>query len=146
MNDAQFLKYLDSFKKEFGTQKCWLVPKVSRNSHHAARHYTRSFRLAHGKHPIDKPFTLHTCDCGRCINPAHLFAGNASDNMQDMVAKGRGLIGALNGAAKLTNKKVTKIKALAATKKYTYQQIGDMFRVTRGTIGRVVNNFTWKHI
>jgi hypothetical protein len=31
----------------------------------------------------------HTCDNPPCINPAHLFVGTASDNIQDAIKKGR---------------------------------------------------------
>lgn len=38
----------------------------------------------------DHLFVLHRCDNPRCVRVSHLFVGTNTDNMRDMVAKGRG--------------------------------------------------------
>lgn len=48
-----------------------------------------SFSAFNGPIP-DGLHICHHCDNRKCFNPAHLFAGTARDNMQDMWSKGRG--------------------------------------------------------
>lgn len=47
-----------------------------------------AYALVHGPIP-DGIDILHRCDNPPCCNPAHLFAGTAKDNIQDMLSKGR---------------------------------------------------------
>ena len=45
---------------------------------------------AHGMlPPAETPLILHQCDNRACVNPDHLYAGTAADNMRDKVGRGR---------------------------------------------------------
>jgi hypothetical protein len=55
-----------------------------------------SWILAKSEIP-DGQMVLHRCDNRLCVNPSHLFLGTNTDNMRDMVSKGR------NWQAKVTH-------------------------------------------
>ena len=63
------------------------------------------FQRTTGIDPIGK-CVCHHCDNPRCLNPKHLFLGTQSDNMRDMVKKGR------HGYRKLNDAQVLYIKEL----------------------------------
>lgn len=51
--------------------------------------YVVSWQIANGAVPTEM-CVCHKCDNPRCVNPAHLFLAKQVDNIQDMMAKGRG--------------------------------------------------------
>jgi hypothetical protein len=49
--------------------------------------------LAHGEPPPGKNMALHTCHNRLCVNPDHLYWGDAVDNARDMKEAGRAFNG-----------------------------------------------------
>ena len=49
-----------------------------------------AYALEHGFMPGSEQHVCHKCDTPSCVNPDHLFIGDAKSNLRDMSAKGRG--------------------------------------------------------
>lgn len=69
-----------------------------------------SWELENGR-ILDGQFVLHKCDHPACCRPDHLFLGTQQENVDDMIDKGRQLVGEDAGMAKLTEKEVREILA-----------------------------------
>jgi len=93
-------------------------------------------------------FICHTCDNGKCVNPAHLFIGNALINNRDCYAKNRHpvLRGENDPKSKLNNEKVLKIIELYKTKQFSQQSLGNMFNVSRSAILNVLRGVAWSEV
>jgi hypothetical protein len=87
---------------------------------------------------------LHKCDTTACVNPDHLFIGDAIDNSLDMLQKGRGnkAVGVANGFAKLTPEQVRTARAYTLTAK----KLAEWFSVSESTIERVRSRKYWSHV
>ena len=84
----------------------------------------------------------HHCDNRFCVNPAHLFLGTQSDNINDSVDKGRWYIpiGEKNGRAKLTYTQVEEIRSSALS----MAKLAVKYGVSRWTIWNIRKNVSWK--
>ena len=90
---------------------------------------------------------IHSCDNRGCVNPAHLRVGTASDNMQDMVKRGRHymhhrMVGP-NGRT-LVVSDVKAIRHLLTTTKMLHREIAEWFGVHRSTISELSRGEIWK--
>lgn len=102
-----------------------------------------SWELRNGPVPAGK-LVCHECDNPICVNPAHLFLGDAEINLKDMAAKGRHLYGERNAQAKLTERKVKAIHN-AAAKGESQRSIADRFGVGAMTVNRILKGTRWRH-
>lgn len=99
---------------------------------------------------------LHRCDTPGCVNPDHLFLGTNADNSQDMVRKGRHLVGhrekgrkqqgEKNSLAKLTDDQVLAIRREWAADGVTKQALANRHGVDRTVIGKIVRDKAWRHL
>lgn len=87
MDDARFWDFVD---KSAGPG-CWLWTGTRNRQGYGmfGRRLAHRVSLALAEGPIPEgKFALHRCDNPPCVNPKHLYAGTASDNMRDALARG----------------------------------------------------------
>lgn len=134
-------------------------------STHRASYLVFKGEISKGKH------ICHSCDNKKCVNPEHLWAGTAKENMQDMIKKGRqadqtGKVispehfkklqhGRLNNwpsregskhhLAKLDEKKVMEIKKMIKDG-YTNKEIAEIYNVDQSNISLIRNGKRWSHV
>jgi hypothetical protein len=91
---------------------------------------------------------MHSCDNPPCCNPAHLSPGTRTDNMQDMLAKGRGRkpLGSEHGRSKLTEAQVLEMRFLRESENLTYVELSRRFGVSFSMVQQIINRKAWKHI
>lgn len=90
----------------------------------------------------------HSCDQPRCVRPDHLFLGTMSQNMNDMVLKGRNRpsIGIKNNLAKLSDEQVIEIKRALAAGTKTTRELATENGVTFQSIWLIKKGVNRKHI
>lgn len=87
-------------------------------------------------------FACHACDNRACVNPDHLFAGTAKDNVLDSIRKGRHTKGSRHGQAKLTEEDAANI--LAST--LSEATLAARYGVDPATIHAVKSGYSWAHL
>ena len=113
-----------------------------------AAHRAAWWAAHHGTLIPDGMCVCHTCDNPACVNPDHLFLGTRSDNMRDMVRKGRHggspppLHGQSNPASKLNWNAVDEIRRRLACGA-TQRGVAEDFKVSSSCIGRISRGETW---
>ena len=87
----------------------------------------------------------HKCDNRKCINPDHLFLGDAALNCADKVDKGRHYHGSSVWKAKLKEADIPTIFKLWR-RGWTQQRIAEKYDIDSSAISAVINRINWKHV
>jgi transposase len=98
--------------------------------------YRFFYERYNGQIPKDR-MCCHRCNNPRCVNPAHLYAGTATDNMRDMVNAGRSSLGKILGSRKLSKEAQEEAIMLKKEGK-TAEFIANHFGVGQTTICRLI--------
>lgn len=85
---------------------------------------------------------LHKCDNPPCVNPAHLFLGTQTDNMQDCATKDRTTRGSRNIHAKLTSDDVMAIRRDSRPQ----TEIAVSYNVHPSLICKIRRRKCWAHL
>lgn len=89
-----------------------------------------------------KDVVLHKCDNPSCVNPEHLRKGTQTDNMKDMVRKGRSAKGAAHSQSKLTEEDVLDI----FNDNRLQKDIAVDYGISVSTVSAIKNRATWLHL
>lgn len=82
-----------------------------------------SYELHYGKIEDDS-FVLHKCNNPDCVNPAHLYLGDHSQNMKDRLKSGNYATGERHPNSKFSDETVNLIRMESGTNKYISQKYG----------------------
>lgn len=155
--DVLFWRHVD---KSGGPDACWPFTGYLRETGYGQYGIGRKGILAHraaymfsGGDLQAGAVVRHLCDNPPCCNPAHLAVGSQSDNVADMMAKGRqskgaakstamivsGCAGETHTNAKLSSAQVAAIRDLGAGGGWTHRALAKLFGVSREYITRIIN-------
>lgn len=135
-----------------GIDECWLwqgaIDKDGYGKITIGSRTYRAHRVAYELHTglVDEGmFILHHCDNPTCCNPYHLFQGTNRDNIEDMLKKGRSLIGSKHHKSKLSEEDIPIIRNLYKSG-VPMNLLAEKYKVDAGNIHHIVNRNTWKHV
>lgn len=100
-----------------------------------------SWRLYRGDIPTGT-HVCHSCDVPACVNPSHLFLGDAKTNSDDKLSKGRHSRGVTCGKSKLNAEQVLAI----FNSKDSWSETARKFGVERSRVAKIKGGWLWSSV
>lgn len=111
---------------------------------HAYKAHRLAYELGHGVAPGELK-VCHACDNPRCCNPAHLFLGTQTENLRDMIAKGRSSRGSRHHSTELTEEQVSEIRARRSAGERG-RVLAAEFGLSEASVSDIHHRRTWGHV
>lgn len=132
--------------------ECWEWKAALNSAGYGAfgkgRAHRIAYELTYGPIP-DGYYVCHKCDNPPCVNPAHLFVGTPTDNVVDMIAKGRKVSPRLSGETN-PNAKLTASQVIEIRKRYEngakIRDLAQEYGLKNFGIDHIVHRRTWRHL
>lgn len=131
---------------------CWVCRDVTTHGYGQIKINLKSWRAHRAawvafRGPIPKGiYVLHKCDNPPCCNPRHLFLGTNTDNVRDMIRKGRCRPprGSKHGNARLVETDIPRI--LKLVKRLPRKEVALRYEVTTQAVTDIVLGRRWSHV
>jgi len=101
-----------------------------------------SFLIAYNYLP---EMVLHKCDNKKCVNPIHLYAGNALQNAKDASERNLLVTGSANNQTKLCAYQVANIKKRVAAGE-SMLSVSKDYPVSYQAVRQIIKGKAWKHV
>lgn len=147
----------DRFRAKFvqrGADECWEWTATNKDGYgqfFVSRErgvvpaQTFSVELATGVRCPEDREGCHTCDNPPCVNPAHVYYGTRKQNVGDMFARGRAVVGEQRSNAKFTADQIIDMRTRFAAGE-NGAVICRQYGITGGRLSNIVNGKEWKHV
>ncbi len=134
---------------------CWIwIGRFDNNGYGRLSHREKyqvahrySFALFNGDFDV-KEWVLHKCDNPFCVNPDHLYLGDAKQNMIDRDTRGRQKTqrGSAHKLAKISEADAIQIRALHNSKTYPTRKLARDFGISQCTVMKILKRVAWNHV
>ena len=136
------------WRKVRKTDGCWIWTAATNNKGYGVFEtpfgrlaHRFSWYLAQGTQP--KHYVLHHCDNSLCVRPDHLYDGTQTDNMHDLLRRGR-IAGRVHGRSRLTPDDVRAIRVRCKAGVNDLAKIAKQYGITPAAVGHIKYGVTWR--